>query len=251
MTEVTTDLQGGGGSGPLDRGHGGAVDGEGRAAVTRAGDRGITDIAAKVVAALPSLDGRQRRVGRAVYRLLAAGRPATPASVAPMADLGPEEAAAVMAGLPTARRQAGAVTAFLGLQAEPGAHRLRFAGVDCWTWCAWDTLFIPALVGSRALVESTCPVTRTTVVVEVDPVDGVVAAEPAGALLTFLRSPRPYGGDIVDSFCRWMHFVSGPVAGERWVGAAAAERDDVIVLPLAAGVAIGRATNRAVFGVPG
>ena len=46
------------------------------------------------------------------------------------------------------------------------------------TWCAWDTLFLPALLGETAEVRSTCPVTGSVVelVVAPDAVKGAPAA---------------------------------------------------------------------------
>ena len=207
-------------------------------------------VAARVAAALPPLDEDQRRAGIAVYRLLAGGIPVTAKEVGALAGLDPVRARRVLADLPTARHQGGLVTAFLGLQASPGAHRMRFGPVDTATWCAWDTLFIPLLIGRPARAESTCPVTAAPVVVEVDP-SGAVAVEPAGAQLTFLGSPRPYRGNVVEGFCRWVHFVADSAAGDRWRRDAAAEREDAMVLPIDAGVAIGRVTNLAVFGHAG
>ncbi len=207
-----------------------------------------TDQLATVVAgALPVLDPRQRRAGMAVHRLLSAGVAATPEAVASLAGMSITEAGDVMAGLPTAVRRGTAVAGFLGLQEGPAAHRLRFAGAECGAWCAWDTLFVPELVGRFARAESRCPVTGVEIVVEVDPRTGVVSADPHDTLLTFLAQPRPYAGEIVDQFCRWMHFVGGPAAADRW--AATAERPDVIVLTLSAGVEIGRLTNRMVLGL--
>ena len=204
-------------------------------------------LATVVAGALPVLDPRQRRAGIAVYRLLSVGEPATPEAVASLAGMSVAEAGDVMAGLPTAARRGTAVTGFLGLQQSPAAHRLRFAGAVCGTWCAWDTLFVPELVGRFARAESRCPVTGVEIVVEIDPSTGVVSADPHDTLLTFLAQPRPYAGEIADQFCRWMHFVGGPAAADCW--AAAAERPDVIVLTLSAGVEVGRLTNRLVFGL--
>ncbi len=217
---------------------------------------GLDALAVEVAAALPSLDDGQRRVGLAVYRLLAAGRPATAPAVA--ASLGEDVAtvAQVLADLPTATVSDGATVAFLGLQREPGRHTFRVGGTALATWCAWDALFLPALVGRAAEARSRCPVSGDEVAVEIDPVTGVTSATPAGAVVSFLAHPAPFDGDVVAGFCRWIHFLADRVAAEEWCAGTGeaeggAQRPKLIVLSLADGVALGRRTNSLVFGQPG
>ncbi len=212
-------------------------------------------LAVEVAAALPSLDEDQRRVGLAVYRLLADGRPATAGTVA--AQLGDlvGTVAPVLAALPTATVSDGAVVAFLGLQRAEGRHALCFDDTALATWCAWDTLFLPALVGRAAVARSSCPVTGEEVVVGVDPAAGVTSVTPGDAVLSFLAHPTPFGGDVVDGFCRFIHFFADPDAAEGWRTAArepgGGAPPELTVLSLADGVALGARTNRLVFGRPG
>lgn len=214
---------------------------------------GVDDLAAAAAAALPPLDGAQRLVGLAVYRAMAEGLPATPARLAGLSGLPLAVVAEVVAGLPTATVEAGAVIAFLGLQVTPGHHRLAFGNVVLGTWCAWDTLFLPELVGRVGTATSVCPVTGDPVTVVVDPVCGVRHAVPAGARLTFVARPRPYGDDLAVGFCRWIHFVRDDEAGAAWIaghdGAGrSADAPELTVLSLADGVALGRRTNALLFG---
>ena len=39
------------------------------------------------------------------------------------------------------------------------SHRFEVAGRTLYTWCAWDSLFLPQILGQEAEVESTCPLT--------------------------------------------------------------------------------------------
>lgn len=209
-------------------------------------------LADEVAAALPRLDANQRRVGVAVYRLMAAGQPASPEHVASLVEMPVEHVATLLQGLPTATVTDGAVTAFLGLQSDPGRHRLLFDQRLLATWCAWDTLFLPGLIGRAGRAESHCPVTGDLVTVEVDPVLGVTSASPEGALLSFLAHPEPFEGDVIVGFCRWVNFLGGAGAAEAWISAAAgageAGRPEVTVLSLTDGVELGRRTNAIVFG---
>jgi len=51
------------------------------------------------------------------------------------------------------------VTGFWGLSLHETTHCLEVSGKTLYGWCAWDTLFIPELLGSTARIISICPVT--------------------------------------------------------------------------------------------
>lgn len=60
-------------------------------------------------------------------------------------------------------------------------HRMRLPGREVRAWCAWDTLFLPELIGETVTVESPCPTTGETVRLAVGP-EGIDAVSPAGAV---------------------------------------------------------------------
>ncbi len=210
------------------------------------------DLAALSVAvarALPPLDDPQRRVVLATYQLISRAIPANPEALAPLAHMTPAIVARDLPGLPTASLDRGAVVGFLGLHTTPTTHRITFPEGSAGTWCAWDALFLPHLLGLPARVVSTCPVTGEPIVVEVDPADRVVAVSPDEARLSFLARPAPYAGDIVASSCRWVHFLASPAAAHVWTRDAARDGgEELVALDLDEGVTIGRRTNLAVFG---
>lgn len=219
---------------------------------------GVTDVktdldqlATTVLLALPPLDKEEQLVGLAIYGLMASGRPADRETVARHLDLPVARVAEVFARLPTATVTDGEVRAFLGLQLAPGRHQLTVDGRDLSTWCAWDTLFLPQLMGRSVHVSSRCPVTDTRVSLEIDPRAGVVAVSPRKALLSFLAAPAPFAGELRAGFCRWIHFLADDAAAEAWLDdapSAARERPPMIVLSLEDGFALGRRTNDALFG---
>ena len=96
----------------------------------------------------------------------------------------------------------GRITAFGGLSQSPTRHRLRVGGQDLYAWCAADTLFLPALLGQAAEVESSCPVTGTPVRLRVTP-QAIEHAEPEGIVVSFVV---PAEGCVEKEGC-------GPVAG--------------------------------------
>lgn len=206
-------------------------------------------LAGAVTAALPALGATERRLALATYAQLSAGLPATADAVARRVGLPETEVANQLARLPTARHDAGAVVAFLGLQLAPTVHRIRFAGPEVATWCAWDTLFLPALVGRTAAITSRCPVTGTAITLELDPVSGIADLAPATARLTFLAAPAPYAGNLVASFCRFVHFVADEHAADAFLAKAAGnDGERLVTLRLEDGLELGRRTNARIFG---
>lgn len=110
----------------------------------------------------------------------------------------------------------GAIVAFGGLSLTPTPHSFRVDGRELFTWCAWDTLFLPALLDAPAEIRSRCQVTGVPVAVDVDPAR-IRRAEPGPLWVTF---PDPAGtttADIVGSFCCNVHFVAGQDAANQWV----------------------------------
>jgi alkylmercury lyase len=140
----------------------------------------------------------------------------------------------VLDGWPNVHRdEQGRVVAFAGLSLTPTRHGFDVAGRRLYTWCAWDTLFLPALIGREARVTSTCAVTGTEVRLSVGPA-GVRDAEPAGLLVSFPAPASTVATDITASFCRHVHFLAGRDAAEAWLaynqGGLALSLDDAVEL---------------------
>jgi len=101
------------------------------------------------------------------------------------------------------------IIGFWGLTPRPfSKHLLKSRGRTLYGWCAWDTLFIPELIGSTGEVESTDPETGQVVRMTVSP-DGVNAVVPEGAVMSILEPTEAMRADVVASFCHYV-FSSPP-----------------------------------------
>jgi alkylmercury lyase len=124
---------------------------------------------------------------------------------------------AALARWPNVHRDGrGAVVAFAGLSLRPTEHRLVLGGRELFTWCAWDTLLMPALLEQPAEVRSTCPLTAEAVRLRFD-ADGITAAEPAKLWVSFPPLADVSTADIVESFCCHVHFIAGRDTAQRWL----------------------------------
>ncbi len=122
----------------------------------------LEQIAQAFIDGYPEFSADEQRLVGSVYELLATGRPASPPAVAEAAGWAPDE---VKRRLDTwgavFRDRHGDVVGFYGFAIEElTGHRIDLGAIGSgWTWCAYDTLFIPHLLDVTATVQSPCPTT--------------------------------------------------------------------------------------------
>lgn len=160
--------------------------------------------------------GNDASLALALLRLLSEGRPVTPAALAQAANRTAGEVVGRLSSWPNVERdEAGQVVAFSGLTLRPTAHGFRVGTRGLHTWCAWDTLFLPALLRQTADVRSLCPVTGSVVELVVAP-DGVTSARPADLHVSFPSLAATDTDDITGSFCCHVFFLAGADAARTW-----------------------------------
>jgi len=187
-------------------------------------------------------DENARRILLGLYRLLAEGDPLTPRRVAARLGETAERVAAALAAVPESsveRDTEGRIVGFGGLTLTATRHRLRVGGRTLHTWCAFDTLFAPGLLGEAVEIASTCPVTGADIRLVAAP-DGVREVTPSGARLSFVTpDAADCHTDIRGAFCCHVHFLESDAAAARW----RAVHDDALILSLAEGFELGRIRN--------
>jgi alkylmercury lyase len=137
----------------------------------------------------------------------------------------------------------GRIVAFGGLSLAPTAHRFTVGGRRLYTWCAWDTLFLPAMLDQPADVESTCPVTGGDVRLAVDP-DGVRRHDPESLWVSFPPAATTSTADITGTFCCHVHFLATTAARDEWLS----QHPKGTVLDLDDAYELGRKVTRRALG---
>jgi alkylmercury lyase len=158
---------------------------------------------------------------REVIDLLADGKPATPEALTAATGLSIEQ---VTAHIDDARRRGVEVEdgAIVGaaLTLRPTEHRFRLRGHDLYTWCGFDALFLPVLLGEPAEVASTCPVTGTGIRLVVEANGTVSHSSPktvvVGIVGQDVTSCCPVSGPG-SPVCTQMPFLASRDAGQRWL----------------------------------
>jgi alkylmercury lyase len=202
-----------------------------------------TAIASELASATRRLSEHEQHLSLTLYRLLAAGQPVDSSALAEAARLPVDAARAALERLPglyTDDQER--VIGFWGLSISPMPHQMTVNCQTVYAWCAWDTLFLPELLGATAEIQSRCPTTGQRISLTVEGTQ-VTSQDPRETVLSFLHRDQPFDADTIRTFCHYVHFFANPDAAAEWT----ANREGTFTLSLAQGSEIARLTNRARF----
>lgn len=172
---------------------------------------------------LPDFTPEQQRVAVTLYREVARGEPLSEGRIATALTTPGGNARELLTQHPLRsfvyRDGEGRVIGFGGLAVAPMHHEFRVKGKQLWTWCAWDSLFIPALIGETVEVASPDPETGEAVQLTVSPTS-IAAAEPKTAVVSFLLPDaadfNSSAANVMANFCHFVFFFTSRGSGERW-----------------------------------
>lgn len=115
-----------------------------------------------------------------------------------------EEAAATVRKIPDLEFDAAGHLVGMGLSLLPTPYQFFLGERRMFTWCAFDTLIYPVLLGREARIESRCLVTGTSIRLLVTPLR-LASLDPAEAVLS-LPIPETVAGCDRNGFCEQAHF---------------------------------------------
>lgn len=179
----------------------------------------LEELASSIVECFPTLDLLEQRLSLALYRLLAEGQPVPLTSLAERLEISIETVNRILDDWPGVFSDAqGRIVGYGGLSIPSvysSTHKLTANGRTFSAWCAWDTLFLPQLLGLEAEVESASPgggIVRLTVAP-----DQVERVEPVDSQMSLLLPDREgVQKDVITTFCHFVHFFPSRQDGERW-----------------------------------
>jgi len=202
----------------------------------------LRELAAQVMGRMPRPDRDGVPLALMTYRRLAEGAPVRVDALASAVGLSESRAREVLDTCEVMIDEAGAIVGFGGLALEETAHRFEVDGVRLYTWCAWDALFLPPLLGKSASVSSPCPVTGQVVNLIVNP-GGIASTEPRAAVMSF-PVPTYSGEDVVSGFCQYVLLFASARAGELWT----AKHSRTFLLSIEDAFELGGLVNAARYG---
>ena len=198
----------------------------------------------------PDLSPEDQQIGLALLRELGRGEPVAVSQFAQALRTSIERASALVKDSVLSpfihTDEAGRIQGFMGLAVIRTHHQLTVNGRTLWTWCAYDTLFIPELLGETAAIETRDPETGQLIRLTVSPA-GVEAADPAGILASIVR-PEAWdvssASQVMASACHFMFFFASRTSGERWQ----VKHQETVLVSLDEALALAKRSNAHLFG---
>src|SRR2546425_4272538 len=180
-------------------------------------------LTSELLSRLPTMTGEEQRLGLEMYRQLARGEPVSRAELARALEA-PTDTVEELLGRPNLKSltytdEGGQIIGFGGLAVREMPHRFKVDGRTLYTWCAWDSLFIPVILGVAAEVESPVPGSSAPVRLSVAP-DGVNRLGPRPAAISFLlpsaQTFQPDPLKAIATFCHTTFSFPNPAALPPW-----------------------------------
>ncbi len=119
------------------------------------------------------------------------------------------------------KNEEGEIIGLGGLSLNDGwTHRLHINGRRHKTWCAFDTLYLPPLLGQAAEIESPDPVSREWIKLAVGP-EGLEGDPPDGAVISIVIPSIKEKGirsaeRVWTAFCQFSHYFESIENAEQW-----------------------------------
>lgn len=168
-----------------------------------------------------------------LLRELANGKPVSPATLAVVLGWPANRVAAALERAVSAEWDDDGNVVGYGLTLRETAHAFEIDGRRLYTWCAFDTLFFPALIDRTAHVVSRCAATGVPVSLTATPT-AIRDVEPAGAAVSLILPQAT--ADIRQAFCCQVHFFTSSAVGNDW----ASTHAGVDIVSVQAAFAVGR-----------
>jgi alkylmercury lyase len=194
----------------------------------------------------PDSSALSQRIALALYRQVSEGVPVTIRGLGDALGIDEHSIARTLADIDPSRLnhdKKGNITAFAGLSQTPAPHRFLCKGQTLYTWCVFDALFLPKLLGAEAQVSSICPVTRTKITLLVAP-DGPRQIEPPTTVMSFVMpGPEDICGNLRGAFCNHVNFFATRKIAMDWQKG----KPNAAILSLDAAFKLGQIRNQSFF----
>lgn len=183
----------------------------------------------------------------ALYRRLGAGAPVERSALASDLDQSVAAVDADLRALPESTidlDRNGAIVAFGGLSQISANHRFMIDELALYTWCVFDALFLPQLLGKSAMSITRCPVTGMRIEISLTPT-AIASSRPAAPVMSIVApDAASCCANLRGAFCNHVKFFADESAFNEWAG----DRSDVGHVSLEEAHELARQRNRHRYG---
>ncbi|HEO64890.1 MAG TPA: hypothetical protein ENI73_03370 [Spirochaetes bacterium] len=183
----------------------------------------LNEIAERLFPTFVKLNPEEQKYSLSLYRILAQGKPVSREMLVETMNTSHEKVNHFLKdrmGVYYDDQQN--IIGYMGLTISKMTHQFTVNSKTLYTWCAWDSLFIPALLDMTAEVESICQTSKKPVTFEVSP-DGVKNLQLSDAVMSVLIPDAEDKGfvescckDVISSFCHFVYFFKSHETGLEW-----------------------------------
>jgi len=200
----------------------------------------VLQLSAYFIQAFPEMNKLEQQIALTIYRSLALLKPVTIESISKAINQNKNIITKICHSWPgVVFDNNNHIIGFWGITNQQMPHHMIIDQRKVYTWCAWDTLFIPQLINVSARVHSECPVTKQNIELLVSPTH-VKAINNQKVVMSFLKPDMDdFNNDITASFCHFVFFFANHDAGEQWC----AEHPNTFLLSLDDAFSVGTRMN--------
>lgn len=183
----------------------------------------------------------------ALYRGLGEGSPVERATVARELSLSAREIDRLIALVPASTIDldgADAVIGFGGLSLGKANHVFCVGQLKLHTWCVFDALFLPQILGKPATSITHCLKTDTEIAVAIDPIKGVTCESFRPVMSIVAPGKAACCENLRGAFCNHVNFFVDEIAFRDWSGG----RTDVNCVSLDVAYGLARQRNQYRYG---
>ncbi len=191
------------------------------------------------------LDAPAQRMVVTMYRLLADAKPVSAARFGDALQLSREMVDHIIAMLPPGaldRDEEGNVIAFAGLTLKQTEHRMEIDGKTLHTWCAFDTLFLSALLRKSAEITSKNPVSGEPVHFTFGPGGYNGSGDIVMSLVK--TSPEQMRNNVRAAFCHSVYFFGDADVATPYLE----EHPDLVTIPMSDAITLAKRWNEKLYG---
>ena len=176
--------------------------------------KSLAEMGSQLVTQLHSPDGADAQLHIHVLNLLSDGHPVRSQTLAVRLGWPHKEVEEQLARVCDLERDRAGQVVGWGLTLRPTPHHLWLKGKWLSTWCAFDLLLYPAILGVETWGETTCPVTQQSIRFLVAP-QRVIEVHPKAAVLSLVL-PSSSEDCSRTSFCGRSHGFASQWVASVW-----------------------------------
>ena len=164
-----------------------------------------------------SLTNQEQELSLAIYRNLGRGMPVSQEKLSASTTLSTGEIDVILKKWPGVFYEGGSIVGYWGLAIGEMPHQIQFEDRKLYGWCAWDTLFIPQILGEAATIFSRDQESKEQIVIRLDQNGDLIEAESEIMVSMLIPDEERMMEDLVSSFCHYIHFYKKEKNGIQWI----------------------------------